>query len=126
MKKLLFIILLTTLSVTKINAQSSWNYLFSRDGVDVYGHWSCDNCYDRHYSFKITNNNSYRVKWSYEKFIWEDSYANPMKSESGGSWWLPAGSTQTAESSGLWFYPPENFKNQNLSCRFVNFKVIKD
>ena len=125
MKKIFFIAFVLILSLTKAKAQS-FNYIFSINGVDVYGRWSCDDCSDRHYSYKITNNNPYRIKWSYDKFMWINSNGTVEKTESGGSWWLPANSTQNAGSSGLWFYPPNTVYGKNLRPEFKNFNVIKD
>jgi hypothetical protein len=126
MKKITLLLLLSIMGGIKSYAQSEWKYWFSSDGLDIYSRWSCDNCYDRHLSLKITNNNPYRIDWHYDRFEWYDNYGNVVKTESRGSWSINANSTQSSGASGLWFYPPENTKGFNLGYRFKNFRVTKD
>lgn len=127
MKKL-FILFCLLFSGYTLKAQSTaYSLAFSKDNVDVYSRWTCDDCSDKHIVLKIVNRNNVKVTIVFDHFQWLLKGSKQMvKEDTGADDDLGPNKTKSGDYSGYWFYPPKGYSSwamASLDFKLENFKV---
>lgn len=116
---ILFSVVLTTLP--KLNAQTEYKHLFTKDGVEFAYKENSSNL--RQIDLKVTNTRYTKVEVSFTNLQWIANNANVVGKSSGSSFTLKAGEEQHGERDGLWFQCPANYTASELTFRLLELNI---